>query len=279
MLYNQFFAFVEIVFVVNFVISLDSALDRRQHIYSEFGKHSVSFSFFDAVTPATIVENAKSVGLELTRIGLLTQGEVACLLSHVLLWKKIVDQNLEYMAIFEDDVHFGENLQNFIDDFSWIPKNIHLIKLEIFDKKVDLSFFPKAIINDRALYQLKAKHLGGAGYILSKEAAEYFLASIRNMSELVPVDHILFGCHVKYAKYKAYQMVPAICVQDFYLHKKYDNFPSHLEGDRSIRHESDRLEQYRLKEATNITSKIQREILRLFHQIFKLSAYRSIRFK
>lgn len=120
--------FVEIVFVVNFVISLDSALDRRQHIYSEFEKHLVSFSFFDAVTPATIIENAKSVGIELTRTGLLTQGEVACLLSHVLLWKKIVEQDLEYMAIFEDDVHFGENLQNFIDDFSWIPKNVHLIK-------------------------------------------------------------------------------------------------------------------------------------------------------
>ena len=99
------------------------------------------------------------------------------------------------------------------------------------------------------------------------------------MPELVPVDHILFGCHVKYAKYKAYQMVPAICVQDFYLHKKYDNFPSHLENERAIRHESDRIEQHRQKEAMTILSKIQREVLRLFHQIFKLSAYRSIKFK
>ncbi|KAF1015357.1 MAG: Lipooligosaccharide biosynthesis protein lex-1 [Acinetobacter bereziniae] len=264
---------------MNFVISLDSALERRQHIYSEFRRHSVSFSFFDAVTPATAIESAKHLGIELTRIGFLTQGEIACLLSHVSLWKKMVDEKIEYMTIFEDDVHFGENIQNFIHDFFWIPKNVHLIKLEAFDRKVDLSFFPKARVNDRALYQLKAKHLGGAGYILSKQAAEYFLKTIRDLDELVPVDHILFGCNVKYGKYKAYQMVPAICVQDFYLHKKYDNFPSHLENERAIRHESDRIEQCRQKRAMTIASKVWREVLRLLHQISKFSAFRSLKFK
>lgn len=264
---------------MNFVISLNSALERRQHIYSEFKKHSVSFSFFNAVTPLMIVESAKSVGVELTNTGVLTPGELACLLSHVCLWSKMVEENIEYIAIFEDDIHFGENIQSFIHDFLWIPENVHLIKLEAFDRKVDLSFFPKARVNDRALYQLKGKHLGGAGYILSNKAAKYFLASIRNMDELVPVDHILFGGNVKYAKYKAYQMVPAICVQDYYLHQKYDNFPSHLEGDRAIRHESDRIEQCRQKAAMTIGSKIRREVFRLLYQVFKFSAYRSVKFK
>ncbi len=264
---------------MNFVISLDCALERRAHIDSEFKKHSVSFSFFDAITPSTIVESAKSLGVEITNAGVLTQGEIACLLSHVSLWEKIVEENIEYMAIFEDDIHFGENIQSFIHDFLWIPKNVHLIKLEAFDRKVDLSFFPKAKVNDRALYQLKAKHLGGAGYILSNQAAKYFLASIRNMDELVPVDHILFGCNVKYVKYKTYQMVPAICVQDFYLHKKYDNFPSHLEDDRAIRHEADRIEQCRQKATMTIGSKIRREVFRLLYQVCKLSAYRSVKFK
>lgn len=265
-----------------FVISLDSADERRQHIDAEFEKNSVTFDYYDAITPATALEAAQSVKIDLTKKGSLTNGEVACLLSHVMLWKKIVDQKLNYIAIFEDDVYLGENIQSFFNDFSWIPNNVHIVKLEAFDKQVDLAFFPKLLKNGRGLYHLKAMHLGGAGYILSREAAEHFLTIIQNMPELVPVDHILFGRDVKYGKYKAYQITPAICAQDFYVHRKYDNFPSHLEEDRSVRHEAERLAKLQKKQALSLSLKIKREVLRLVFQILKLkkfSAYRTVKFK
>ena len=265
-----------------FVISLDSATERRQHICEEFKKNSIAFNFYDAITPATALDAAKSVGIDLSRKAVLTNGEVACLLSHVMLWKKIVDQNLEYIAIFEDDVHLGNNIQSFFTDFSWIPNDVHIIKLEAFDKEVDLSFFPKFLKNGRGLYHLKAMHLGGAGYILSREAAEHFLMIIQNMPELVPVDHILFGRDVKYGKYKTYQITPAICAQDFYLHSKYDNFPSHLEDDRAVRHEAEKLVRLQQKKKLSLSLKVKRELFRLVSQILKLtklSAYRTVKFK
>ncbi|OEC92519.1 glycosyltransferase family 25 protein [Acinetobacter sp. YK3] len=265
-----------------FVISLDSATERRQHICEEFKKNSIAFNFYDAITPATALDAAKSVGIDLSRKAVLTNGEVACLLSHVMLWKKIVDQNLEYIAIFEDDVHLGNNIQSFFTDFSWIPNDVHIIKLEAFDKEVDLSFFPKLLKNGRGLYHLKAMHLGGAGYILSREAAEHFLMIIQNMPELVPVDHILFGRDVKCGKYKTYQITPAICAQDFYLHSKYDNFPSHLEDDRAVRHEAEKLVRLQQKKKLSLSLKVKRELLRLVSQILKLtklSAYRTVKFK
>jgi len=262
-----------------FVISLESAFERREHICAEFGKKAIPFNFFNAVTPQLSLDVARSIGIDLSRNGTLTSGEVACLLSHVLLWKSIVDQNIEYMAIFEDDVYLGENTQNILKSFSWIPKDVHLIKLEAFDYKADLSFFPKFTVNDRAVYHLKAMHLGGAGYILSNKAAKHFLKFICDMPELLPVDHILFGRNVKHAKYKAYQMNPAICAQDFYVNKQHDNFPSHLEEERAIRHELERLERIKQKQGLTLSDRIRREVFRLFHQIFKFSAYRTIRFK
>jgi glycosyl transferase family 25 len=265
-----------------FVISLDSAIERRQHIDSEFKKYSVNFSFYDAITPVTSEDAANSVGVDLARRGDLTKGEVACLLSHIMLWKKIVDLDLDYMAIFEDDVYLGENIQSFFNNFAWIPNDVHIIKLEAFDKKADLSFFLKLSKNGRSLYHLKGMHLGGAGYILSKAAAEHYLELIANMPELVPVDHILFGRNVKKGKYKAYQMTPAICAQDFYLNHKYHNFGSHLEEDRAVRHQAEKLARLQQKQQMTVFFKIKKEILRLFLQILKLkdlSAYRTVKFK
>ncbi|USA53215.1 glycosyltransferase family 25 protein [Acinetobacter sp. C32I] len=265
-----------------FVISLDSAIERRQHINAEFKKYLVDFSFYNAITPVTSDDAANSVGINLARQGSLTKGEVACLLSHIMLWKKIVDLDLEYMAIFEDDVYLGENIQSFFNDFSWIPNDVHIIKLEAFDKKVDLSFFLKLSKNGRSLYHLKGMHLGGAGYILSKAAAKHYLKLIVDLPELVPVDHILFGCDVKKGKYKAYQMTPAICAQDFYLHDKYHNFGSHLEEDRAVRHQAEKLARLQQKQKMSLSLKIKRELLRLLFQILKLkdlSAYRTVKFK
>lgn len=265
-----------------FVISLDSAIERRQHIDAEFKKYLVDFRFYDAITPVTSDDAAKSVGIDLTRRGSLTKGEVACLLSHIMLWKKIVDLDLDYMAIFEDDVYLGENIQCFFNDFSWIPKDVHIIKLEAFDKKVDLSFFLKLSKNGRSLYHLKGMHLGGAGYILSKAAAEHYLQLIADLPELVPVDHILFGRNVKNGKYKAYQITPAICAQDFYLNDQYKNLGSYLEEDRAVRHKAEKLERLRQKQQMSLSLKIKKEVLRLIFQILKLkdlSAYRTVKFK
>ncbi|MGO2231698.1 glycosyltransferase family 25 protein, partial [Psychrobacter sp.] len=88
----------------NFVISLQSATERREHINSEFGKHNVNFEFFDALTPDTAKDYALSLGLNLDSISL-TLGELACMMSHVALWKKAIDNHIPYITIFEDDVY------------------------------------------------------------------------------------------------------------------------------------------------------------------------------
>lgn len=263
-----------------FVISLVSAEQRRQHIISEFKKYDINFNFYDAITPDKINFTAQDIGIDVKKSNL-TQGEMACLLSHVMLWKKAVDSNLDYITIFEDDVYLGEDANIFLSNFSWIPRNIQIIKLEAFDKKVDLSFLPKFLGNGRYLYRLESMHLGGAGYILSQKAAKSLLLSIIQLPELKAVDHILFEDYLKEGDYKVYQMIPAICVQDFYVYNSYDNFPSHLEADRAIRlfkPQNKRIQKHKV----NLLFKIKREFLRFLFQILKMkkfSAYRRIKFK
>jgi glycosyl transferase family 25 len=53
---------------------------------------------------------------------------LACLLSHVSLWKKVVDKKIPAIAIFEDDIYLGENAELLLKDLSWL--SVDIVKIE-----------------------------------------------------------------------------------------------------------------------------------------------------
>jgi GR25 family glycosyltransferase involved in LPS biosynthesis len=55
-----------------------------------------------------------------------TINAVGCYMSHVNLWKKVVDENLIGMYIFESDAVCGENLKDYTDTFL-LTSNPHLL--------------------------------------------------------------------------------------------------------------------------------------------------------
>ncbi len=69
----------------------------------------------------------------------LTGGELACFMSHVSIWQKMVDEQLPYVAIFEDDVFLGERAFEIFNSSSWIQEEWHTIKTEAFSEKVLLA--------------------------------------------------------------------------------------------------------------------------------------------
>ncbi|HHV6305291.1 TPA: glycosyltransferase family 25 protein, partial [Haemophilus influenzae] len=93
----------------NYVISLTTEQKRRKHITDEFGKQNIPFEFFDAITPDIIEETAKKFNITLDRSpkAKLSDGEIGCALSHIVLWDLALENNLNYINIFEDDIHLG----------------------------------------------------------------------------------------------------------------------------------------------------------------------------
>lgn len=116
------------------VISLSSAIDRRQHIQSEFDKHNIDYEFFDALTPDIAISYTQTLGLDLSSTHL-TQGEIACMMSHVAVWEKIINEDLDYATIFEDDIYLGEDAEKLLNSTDWIHPDWHIIKIEAFAKK------------------------------------------------------------------------------------------------------------------------------------------------
>lgn len=124
--------------MINYVISLKSATNRRKHIEHEFGKQKINFQFFDALTPDQAKPLAESLGLYYEQ-DRLTGGELACFMSHVSLWQKMVDENIPYMAVFEDDIYLGQDANKILNSDVWIPNGVDIIKLEAFSKRVIVS--------------------------------------------------------------------------------------------------------------------------------------------
>lgn len=226
----------------NFVISIKNAIERRNHILNTFTSKNIGFSFFDAFTPSEklalyIEENLPNL-LDCYR---LSEGEKACLMSHFALWKKCVDENLDYICIFEDDIILGEQSEAFLSKDDWLYsrfniKNNLLIHLETFfmpnrfSKKSSIPSY-----HNRDFIRLNSVQSGSAGYIISKQAA---IATIKLLSEykaidLEPVDELLFNKFLKLQDWSIYQLSPAIVVQELQFNKDNSLFTSQLERERS----------------------------------------------
>lgn len=255
------------------VISLSTALERRQHILSEFGEKNVAFDFFDALTPEPAGIFAQALHLNIDDQAL-TKGEVACFMSHAYLWKKMVDDDIPYMAIFEDDIYLGEDVNEFLSDSQWIDPSWHLIKLEEFTHRTALGKKVKVFndFNNRAIFQLKSKNLGTAGYILSLDGAKTLLGYIQTLDKLIALDHLMFECVITENIFSVYQMKPALCIQDVTLYSCKDSvkFASHLYKERLTRRK------YNKKKGMD---KIILELYRILYQLKKVLFFKSVGFK
>lgn len=245
----------------NYVISLTTATDRRTHIINEFGRQNVPFVFFDAIIPTQVNALAEKFNVNITDANL-TSGELACLFSHICLWQQAIDENLDYIVIFEDDVYLGENADQFLTQSDWIPTQCNIIKLEMFEQYIKMAYHPIMQYQNRCLRQLKQIHLGAAGYILSQQMCIDLMQFIRHYPQgIVASDHILFEDYL-YEKQAIYQLVPALCVQsDRVTHKTNPILHSVLEPTRR-----ERINKSITK--PSIPKKIIREFKRLFHDAY-----------
>lgn len=139
--------------------------------------------------------------------------EIGCFLGHRQAWQRVADGDTPYAAIFEDDILISDDARLLLGDDQWIPRDSQLVKLETFRQRVALRPIEGQVPGGRSLARLMYRHLGGAGYVLSRELAQGLLA--RTSQFFMPVDWSLFSHHhMDFGKYKPLQLCPAICIQE-----------------------------------------------------------------
>lgn len=223
----------------NYIISLPNANIRQKHILKEFKKQNIPFEFFTAISPQNKLKELLKQYPNLDS-DKMTDGEKSCLLSHFCLWKKCVSESIGYITIFEDDIILGNNANLFFTDYYWLIDRFDLnkpwiIRTETFlmssiiDKQTSILPF-----SERNFDILQTPHLGTAGYIISKPAANILLNYFENIkqSELEAIDDIIFNKLLKYNIYTVYQLNPAICIQELQLNKEKSKLTSDIQDKR-----------------------------------------------
>lgn len=239
----------------NYVISLTTATDRREHIINEFGKQSIPFEFFDAITPKTLKETADFLQIDLNKNTNLSENELSCLCSHICLWKKAIDENIDYIAIFEDDIYLSKDAYLFLNNSDWIKNDWGFIKIE---KTIEKALLKNPILlqENHQISLLNSIHVGAGGYILSKETAKKFYEHFLTLHELDHSDQYLFKIVLENDITPIYQINPVLCIQDCILYPNNQKFSSYLEWRDN-----------KIKDKLTPTQKLMRELKRPFQQL------------
>ncbi|WP_368872190.1 glycosyltransferase family 25 protein [Proteus terrae] len=245
----------------NFVISLSKNNEKRRlHIKEQFSQKSIPFEFFDAVDK-TKLNIANELGINFG-ISTLTDNEKGCFLSHVSLWKKVVDEDISVIGIFEDDIYLSREAGKFLSNYEWVDPDWHVVKIERADEKVKTSIFKLKTVQDSGdVFRLKDEHLCAGGYIITNKGARFLLNKMNKYLITEPIDYEIFDNYIIDNNYIVCQFIPALCIQDFTLNKSYDNFPSSLFEGRIIKDKN---------HPKTVNNKLLRELSRVKNQLINL---------
>ncbi|PKH23586.1 hypothetical protein CIG19_09140 [Enterobacterales bacterium CwR94] len=97
-----------------FIINLPESISRRERMIKHCKEINIEPEFIEAILGrAFSIEEVKRKSRALTEVR--TPGEFGCALSHISIYKKMVDEKISVALILEDDVSLNENARDVLD--------------------------------------------------------------------------------------------------------------------------------------------------------------------
>lgn len=103
-----------------YVVSLIRDHERRNKIEKDFVDLNIDFQFFDAIDAKKssnhkLIESMRSSGVGSE----MTDGEIACTLSHQFIYQDMIDKSYDWVVILEDDVIVDFRFKNFLSSLNF----------------------------------------------------------------------------------------------------------------------------------------------------------------
>ena len=196
------------------LINLDRAPERLARLEERLGARGLAFERVAAVDARTlsraeIERHVEGIG----HWGWMTPGEIACFLSHRKCWRLIVERELPYAVVLEDDVVPGRLAGEILAGGDWIPADTDLVKLETDLKPVRLSAKASGHGETFEVARLHSSHYCAAAYVVTHHAARRLLMETERFRDAV--DEMLFAERSPLCRsLRIHQMVPAPFAQE-----------------------------------------------------------------
>jgi glycosyl transferase family 25 len=183
-----------------FVISLERALDRRAHIAALASRTGLKAEFVTAVDGRALTPEQRSrynpkrakriYGCEMS------DNEIACYLSHVSVYERMVRENIEVALILEDDISCVADFPKIVSDLCAMPcDSWQVIRLQTSKRSVATGDRKRtrgeavASVGARKVCRVRTSVLGGCAYLIRRSAAEAMLERSAHID--MPVDQTL----------------------------------------------------------------------------------------
>lgn len=170
--------------IPTFIINMKRNIDRKKSMIEKIKYTGLNnFKFVKAIDGKTDLCNHNFKVQDNTNINI---GEIGCFLSHSKTWEYIVDNNIEYALILEDDTTFNTCFNFYMN---YIMQNIHLYKS--YDL-IKINNF-RNINNESCLdnIMLKVNYIYNASsYIISKNGAKKIM-ELKPNENIIAVDDYL----------------------------------------------------------------------------------------
>lgn len=180
------------------VINLPHRTDRKEKIIQELKTHNITnYTFVDAIHGDTLnVDQMLEDKLVDFKHRRLKKGEYGCYLSHLKVYKSILESSDELHLIIEDDAHF---VKHFKDRFNRILKKVESSEWDVFYLGVNCdseNYKQGKVLNKTlGLYYPDNPVWGTHGYLIKKET----IKKIENILSPItlPIDVFLMSIDIK----------------------------------------------------------------------------------
>lgn len=116
------------------IINLDKSTKRLNFMKEQCNRLNLTFNRISAIRGDSLSVTEKSkvydlVANECKYSKVLNDGEIGCYLSHVACWENIIDNNLDFALILEDDAILSDSMIPYIQQVKKLPQTWDYIKL------------------------------------------------------------------------------------------------------------------------------------------------------
>ncbi|WP_139924234.1 glycosyltransferase family 25 protein [Hymenobacter sp. DG01] len=103
-----------------FVINLPSAVERRINIEKQLIKYNIDYEIIEAVNGKNLLDNDSRIDLDFVKENAywVSKGALACSLSHVSVYEKILNDNIDLGLIFEDDSNINADIIDIVSNIN-----------------------------------------------------------------------------------------------------------------------------------------------------------------